>query len=57
MLYNLLLDVLGNIRVWDTVNKDHPLKNSFQPLSGGVTDLIWSGDSTQICAVGTGTEM
>ena len=27
-------DHAGKVRIWDTVNKEHILKNEFQPLSG-----------------------
>ena len=56
MLYNLLSDQSGKVRIWDTVNKEHLLKNEFQPFAGPVKDLVWSGDNQRICVVGEGRE-
>lgn len=33
-------DNLGKVRIWDTVNKEHILKNEFQPISGPIKDLV-----------------
>jgi WD40 repeat protein len=41
-------DQSGKIRIWDTVNKEHLLKNEFQPLSGSVKDLQWSSDNQRL---------
>jgi len=49
-------DAQGKVRIWDTVNKEHILKNEFQPISGQVKDIAWTGDSQRICAVGEGRE-
>ena len=35
-------DKSGKVRIWDTVNKEHILKNEFQPISGPIKDLSWS---------------
>lgn len=49
-------DQTGKIRIWDTVQKEHILKNEFQPFVGIVKDLAWSPDSQRIMAVGEGRE-
>lgn len=49
-------DQHGKIRIWDTTQKEHLLKNEFQPFAGIVKDLAWSGDSQRIVAVGEGRE-
>lgn len=49
-------DQHGKIRIWDTTQKEHILKNEFQPFAGNVKDLAWSADSQRIVAVGEGRE-
>lgn len=49
-------DVSGKIRIWDTVNKEHLLKNEFQPIGGPIKDIAWSSDSQRIVVVGEGRE-
>jgi len=49
-------DKSGKVRIWDTVNKEHILKNEFQPISGPIKDLAWSADSQRIVVVGEGRE-
>jgi len=49
-------DKSGKVRIWDTVNKEHILKNEFQPISGPIKDLAWSGDNQRIVVVGEGRE-
>jgi len=49
-------DASGKVRIWDTVNKEHILKNEFQLLSGRVKDLAWSSDSTRLAACGEGRD-
>jgi WD40 repeat protein len=49
-------DVSGKIRIWDTVNKEHLLKNEFQPIGGPIKDIAWSADSQRIVVVGEGRE-
>ncbi|XP_055378325.1 actin-interacting protein 1 [Condylostylus longicornis] len=49
-------DQSGKIRIWDTVNKEHLLKNEFQPLGGPIKDIAWSPDSQRIVVVGEGRE-
>jgi WD40 repeat protein len=49
-------DQHGKIRVWDTTQKEHILKNEIQPFSGIVKDLAWSADSQRIVAVGEGRQ-
>lgn len=49
-------DSSGKIRIWDTVNKEHLLKNEFQPIGGPIKDIAWSADSQRIVVVGEGRE-
>ncbi|XP_033223453.1 actin-interacting protein 1 [Belonocnema kinseyi] len=49
-------DQSGKIRIWDTVNKEHILKNEFQPISGPIKDIAWSPDSQRMVVVGEGRE-
>eukprot|EP00727_Mastigamoeba_balamuthi_P005604 m51a1_g1663 putative wd40 repeat-containing protein (604) ;mRNA; f:376123-378700 len=49
-------DVQGNVRIWDTTQKEHPLKLELRVLSGAVSDLGWSADSQRIVVVGDGKE-
>jgi len=49
-------DKSGKVRIWDTVNKEHILKNEFQPISGPIKDLAWSNDNQRIVVVGEGRE-
>lgn len=49
-------DSAGKVRIWDTVNKEHILKNEFQPISGNIKDLQWSSDNQRIIIGGEGRE-
>lgn len=49
-------DSLGKIRIWDTVNKTHILKNEVHALGRMINDLEWSPDSTKIVAGGDGAD-
>ncbi|KAH8371951.1 hypothetical protein KR093_009434 [Drosophila rubida] len=49
-------DASGKIRIWDTVNKEHLLKNEFQPIGGPIKDISWSPDNQRIVVVGEGRE-
>ncbi|KAH3760288.1 WD40 repeat protein 2 [Pelomyxa schiedti] len=49
-------DVAGNIRIWDTTQREHPLKLELKALSGPINDIVWSPDSKHILAVGDGKE-
>lgn len=49
-------DQHGKVRVWDTTQKEHILKNEIQPFSGTIKDLAWSADSQRIVAVGEGRQ-
>jgi WD repeat-containing protein 1 (actin-interacting protein 1) len=49
-------DLSGKVRIWDTVNKEHLLKNEFQPISGCIKDLQWSSDNQRIVIGGEGKE-
>lgn len=50
------LDQSGKVRIWDTVNKEHILKNEFQPITGPIKDLSWSPDNQRMVVVGEGRE-
>lgn len=50
------LDQSGKVRIWDTVNKEHILKNEFQPISGPIKDIAWSADNQRMVIVGEGRE-
>ncbi|ELP88137.1 WD repeat-containing protein, putative [Entamoeba invadens IP1] len=49
-------DMQGNVRIWDTTQKEHPLKLTIRALSGPIYDIAWTGDSQRICVVGEGKE-
>jgi WD40 repeat protein len=49
-------DSTGKVRIWDTTNKEHILKNEFQPLSGCIKDLQWSSDNQRLLVGGEGRE-
>ncbi|KAJ6223045.1 hypothetical protein RDWZM_001590 [Blomia tropicalis] len=49
-------DQSGKIRIWDTTQKEHILKNEFQPFAGNIKDLAWSPDNQRIVVVGEGRE-
>ena len=55
-IYYLVLDQSGKVRIWDTVNKEHLLKNEFQPIGGPIKDISWSPDSQRMVVVGEGRE-
>lgn len=52
----LKTDQSGKVRIWDTVNKEHILKNEFQPISGPIKDIAWSADNQRMVIVGEGRE-
>ncbi|KAJ2954901.1 hypothetical protein O0L34_g3224 [Tuta absoluta] len=52
----LLVHASGKVRIWDTVNKEHILKNEFQPIGGPIKDIAWSADSQRMVVVGEGRE-
>jgi WD40 repeat protein len=49
-------DSSGNVKVWDTTQKEHPLKIELRPISGPIHDLQWSSDNQRIVVVGEGKE-
>lgn len=49
-------DQSGKVRIWDTTQKEHILKNEFQPFVGTIKDLSWSPDNQRIVVVGEGRE-
>ncbi|KAI9478464.1 MAG: quinon protein alcohol dehydrogenase-like superfamily [Benjaminiella poitrasii] len=49
-------DVHGNVRIWDTVNEEHILKNECRPISGKISDIAWDSESKRLIAVGEGKE-
>ncbi|CAJ0961864.1 unnamed protein product, partial [Mesorhabditis belari] len=54
--YNASCDSVGNVRLWDTTQKTHILKNQFQMIAGPIRDLCWSDDSKRLAVVGEGRE-
>ncbi|CAF1114952.1 unnamed protein product [Didymodactylos carnosus] len=49
-------DQHGKVRIWDTINKEHLLKNEFQPFGGCIKDLAWTADNQRIIVGGEGKE-
>ncbi|KAL0269939.1 UNVERIFIED_CONTAM: hypothetical protein PYX00_007514 [Menopon gallinae] len=49
-------DQSGKVRIWDTVNKEHLLKNEYQPIGGPIKDISWSPDNQRMVVVGEGRE-
>eukprot|EP01113_Clastostelium_recurvatum_P019475 TRINITY_DN2296_c0_g1_i4.p1 TRINITY_DN2296_c0_g1~~TRINITY_DN2296_c0_g1_i4.p1 ORF type:complete len:628 (-),score=239.85 TRINITY_DN2296_c0_g1_i4:46-1854(-) len=49
-------DVAGNLRIWDTTQKEHPLKIELKVLAGPILDLAWSPDNQRLVVVGDGKE-
>merc|ERR1712137_884870 len=49
-------DNIGGVRIWDTTQKEHPLKAEYRVLGAAVADLDWSEDSKRICVCGDGRE-
>ncbi|ORZ01469.1 WD40-repeat-containing domain protein [Syncephalastrum racemosum] len=49
-------DAHGNVRIWDTVNEEHLLKNEIRPISNKIKDIAWDADSQRLIAVGDGKE-
>ncbi|XP_078070971.1 WD repeat-containing protein 1 [Mustelus asterias] len=50
-------DASGKIRIWDTTQKEHLLKYEYQPFSGTIKDICWSGDSQKVAVAGKGKEI
>ena len=55
-MFSILDNIAIQVRIWDTVNREHILKNEFQPISGPIKDLAWSPDNQRIVVVGEGRE-
>lgn len=51
-----MIDQSGKVRIWDTVNKEHILKNEFHPFGGPIKDIAWSPDNQRMVVVGEGRE-
>ncbi|XP_014279934.1 actin-interacting protein 1 isoform X1 [Halyomorpha halys] len=49
-------DQSGKVRIWDTVNKEHLMKNEFHPIGGPIKDISWSPDNQRMVVVGEGRE-
>lgn len=49
-------DSSGTIRIWDTTQKEHPLKAEFRVLGSAIYDIAWSPDSKRIIVGGDGRE-
>jgi hypothetical protein len=56
LFFCFVSDQSGKVRIWDTVNKEHLLKNEFQPIGGPIRDISWSPDSQRMVVVGEGRE-
>lgn len=54
--YTIIVDQSGKVRIWDTVNKEHILKNEFHPIGGPIKDIAWSPDNQRMVVVGEGRE-
>jgi len=52
----MFIDQSGKVRIWDTVNKEHILKNEFPIFGGPIKDIGWSPDSQRMVVVGEGRE-
>ena len=50
------LDAFGNVRIWDTTQKEHPLKIEVKVIAGEIKDIAWDSESKRIIAVGNGQE-
>lgn len=53
----MFTDVKGNVRIWDTTQVEHILKNEFPIIGSVVKDIAWSNDSTKIAVGGEGREV
>ncbi|TBU43911.1 WD40 repeat-like protein [Dichomitus squalens] len=49
-------DVVGNVRIWDTLGDEQTLKGEYKVITGQVKDLEWDGESKRIVAVGDGRD-
>jgi WD40 repeat protein len=49
-------DAFGNVRIWDTTQKEHPLKLEIKVIAGEIKDIAWDSESKRIIAVGNGQE-
>lgn len=49
-------DAFGNVRIWDTTQKEHPLKIEVKVIAGEIKDIAWDSESKRIIAVGNGQE-
>jgi len=49
-------DSVGGVRIWDTTQKEHPLKAEYRMLGASIYDLDWSEDSKRIVVCGDGRE-
>lgn len=47
-------DKSGKIRIWDTTQAEHILKNEFQVFAGPIRSLDWDSESKRICVAGEG---
>lgn len=56
LFYNNYLDGHGKVRIWGADNKEHILKNEFQPFAGSIKDLAWTSDNQRIIVGGEGKE-
>lgn len=52
----LLLDVQGNVRIWDATQEEQILKNEVKVIAGRINDIDWDFESKRLIAVGEGRE-
>ncbi|VDL62544.1 unnamed protein product [Hymenolepis diminuta] len=48
-------DKSGKLHIWDTTQKEHPLKNEF-PVLASINDVCWSSDNQRIAVGGNSGE-
>ena len=51
-----ILDQSGKVRIWDTINKEHILKNEFHVLGGPIKDIAWDSESKRLAVAGEGKQ-
>ncbi|CAD5217207.1 unnamed protein product [Bursaphelenchus okinawaensis] len=49
-------DQSGKVRIWDTTQQEHILKNEYPVILGPIRDIAWDSESKRIAAVGEARE-
>ncbi|RHZ52609.1 hypothetical protein Glove_460g59 [Diversispora epigaea] len=49
-------DIHGNVRIWDTTQAEHILKNEVKVIAGRINDIDWDSENKRLIAVGEGRE-